>query len=150
MLVAVAALVAVAQRHALRGEEGAQERRHVEDLVADQLEQPADLPLGHRAEPEPGHVDEGSQVRRHDQVGPGRIRENEPGILGRNAGLDQVAVDAHRAADRVFVLLANGWIGILDRGGQHRRRALVRDVALALLVEGDTRPMTNQLMRQGP
>src|SRR5207249_7810 len=52
MLVAVPGLVAVAERHALRGEERAEERAHREDLVADELEQPADLPLGHRAQPE--------------------------------------------------------------------------------------------------
>ena len=82
--VAVVELVAVAQRHALGGEERPEERRDAEDLVADQLEQAADLPLGHRAQPQPRHVDERPQVRGHDQVGPGRIGEDEPGVLAGN------------------------------------------------------------------
>src|SRR5580765_1307368 len=44
VLVAIAHLVAVAEGDALRGEERPEERRHGEDLVADELEQPADLP----------------------------------------------------------------------------------------------------------
>jgi hypothetical protein len=52
--VAVVELVAVAERHALRGEERAEERRDLEDLVADELEQPPDLPLAivHSAQPD--------------------------------------------------------------------------------------------------
>ena len=98
-LVAVVELVAVAERHALRGEERAQERRHREDLVADELEQPPDLPLGHRAQAQPGHVDERPQVRRHDEVRPGRVREDEPGVLAGHAGPEQVAIQAQRAVD---------------------------------------------------
>ena len=84
--VAVVELVAVAERHALGREERAEERRHREDLVADELEQPPDLPLGHRAQAQAGHVDERPQVRRHDQVGPGRVGEHEAGVLARDAG----------------------------------------------------------------
>ena len=96
MLVAVLELVAVAQRDALGGEERAEERRHPEDLVADQLEEPADLPLGHRAEAQPGHVDQRAQVRGHHQVGPRGIREDEARVLAREAGLEHVAIELER------------------------------------------------------
>ena len=119
--------------------------------MADQLEQPADLPLGHRAEPQPRHVDERPQVRRHDEVRPGRVREDEPGVLARDAGGDEVAVDAHRALDlRPRTRSRRSGVGVLDRGGQHRRRALERDVALALLVERDAGPMADELVRERP
>ena len=104
--VAVVELVAVAERHALRGEERAEERRHVEDLVADQLEEPADLPLGHRAQAQPGHVDERAQVHGHHEVRPGGIREHEPGVLARDPGAEQVAVQRQRAVDLFLVPLA--------------------------------------------
>ena len=48
----VAGLVAVAERHALGCQEAAEERTHRKHLVADQLEEAADLPLGHGAEAE--------------------------------------------------------------------------------------------------
>src|SRR3954453_11933305 len=52
VLVAIAHLVAIAERNALRGEERAEERAHLEDLVADQLEEAPDLPLRHGAQPQ--------------------------------------------------------------------------------------------------
>src|SRR3990170_754435 len=95
VLVAVAVLVAIAQRHALGGQERAEEGAHPEDLVADELEEPPDLPLGHRAQSQPGHVDERAQVRGHDQV---RARhaadgEREDDVFDRRAvpGLDDLA-----------------------------------------------------------
>ena len=151
VLVAVAHLVAVAERHALRGEERAEERRHLEDLVADQLEEPADLPLGHRAQAQARHVDERPQVRRHHEVRPGRVREDEPGVLARDARADEVAVEVHRALDlRPRTRSRSVGVGVLDRRRQHRRGALERDVALALLVERDAGPMADELVRQRP
>ena len=107
VLVAVVEFVAVAQRHALGRQERPQERRHAEDLLADQLEQPADLPLGHRAQPQPRHVDERAQVRRHHEVRAGRVREDEPRILAGQPGPQHLAVQVERAADLLLVALAS-------------------------------------------
>ena len=148
--VAVVELVAVAERHALGREERPEERRHGEDLVADQLEEPADLPLRHRAQAQPGHVDERPQVRRHDQVGPRRVREHEPGVLAGDAGPEHLPVQVERPVDLRLVPLAQRRVALGDRVGEHRRRALVLDVALALLVERDARAMTDELVRQRP
>ena len=150
MLVAVVELVAVAERDALRREERAEERRHREDLVADQLEEPPDLPLGHRAQPQAGHVDERPQVGRHHEVGPRRVGEDEPRVLAGHPGLEQLAVQPERAVDLLLVPLAQVGIALGDRVGEHRRRALELDVALALLVEGDARAMADELVRQRP
>ena len=139
VLVAVVELVAVAERHALGRQERAEERRDREDLVADELEEPADLPLGHRAQAQPGHVDERPQVRRHHEVRPGRVGEDEPGVLAGHAGPEQLAVQPERAVDLLLVALAQVRVALGDRVGEHRRRALELDVALALLVERDAR-----------
>src|SRR5829696_1435667 len=143
VLVAVVELVAVAQRDALRREERAQEGRHAEDLVADQLEQPADLPLGHRAQAQARHVDEGPQVRRHHEVRAGRVGEDEPGILAGHAGLEQVAVERQGAVHLLLVPLAQRRVTLRDRRGEHRRRPLELHVPLALLVERDAGAMAD-------
>ena len=150
VLVAVAHLVAVAQGHAFRGEEAAQERAHIEDLMADQLEQPADLPLGHRAQTQARHVDQGAQVGGHHQVRASRVGEDEASILTGNTGGDEVPIEVHRAVDLVFVALAEVRFGLGQCARQHRRGALERDVALALLVECHAGPMADELVAQGP
>jgi hypothetical protein len=93
VLVTVAVLVAGAERHALGGQEGAQERADREDLVADELEEATDLPLSHRAQAQTGHVDEGPQVRRHHQVRPRGIGHHEAGVLAGDARREHLLVD---------------------------------------------------------
>ena len=100
MLVAVAHLVAVAERHALGREERSEERGDAEDLVADLLEELADLPLRHGAEPEPGHVDQLAQVDRHHQVGLHRVGEDETRVLRRHLRLEQLAIQIQRRVNR--------------------------------------------------
>src|SRR3990172_2907180 len=150
MAVAIAELVAVAERHALWSEEAAEEGAYAEDLVADQLEQPPDLPLGHRAQAQARHVDERAQVRRHDEVRAGGVREHESRVLGRDALRDEVAIERQGAVDLRLVALPDIRVGLGDRRWQHRRRVLERHVALALLVEGDPGTMAHELVGQRP
>ena len=149
MLVAVAHLVAVAERHALGGQEGAEERADPEDLVADLLEELADLPLGHGAQAQPAHVDQLPQVDGHDQVGLHRVREDEARVLGRHLGLEQLPVEVEVVVDRALEL-AGQVIGQVALGDRVRDGVVVAlleaDVALRLLVEGGPGPMAHQLM----
>ena len=73
-------------------------------------------------------------------------RASSPGT----PGLEQLAVQPERAVDLLLVALAQVGIALGDRVGEHRRRALELDVALALLVERDARPMADELVRQRP
>ena len=148
VLIAILELVAVAERHALGRQKRAQEWRDGKDLVAHELKQPADLPLGHRAQAQAGHVDERPQVGRHHEVRPGGIGEDEPGILARDARLQHLAVEPKGAIDLFFVSPTQIRIALRDRMRQHRGGALELDVALALLIEGDARSMTDELMRE--
>src|SRR5207249_10301349 len=104
--VTIVEFVAVAERHAFGGEEAAEEWRHAEDLVADQLEQPPDLPLRHRAKAKPGHVDQRSKIGGHDEIGSRGIGKDEAGILAWHAGLERLPVQVERAIYRFFVSLA--------------------------------------------
>jgi hypothetical protein len=70
-------------------------------------------------------------------------------VLG-HAGADEVAVQVHRVLDLGFVGGPDVVVGLLDRRRQHRRGALERDVALALLVERDAGPVPDELVRQRP
>src|SRR5262249_13714841 len=128
----------------------AQERRDREDLVADELEEPPDLPLRHRAEAQPGHVDEGPQIRGHDEVRARRIREDEARILAGDARLDELTVERHRALDLLLEASPDVLVRLGDRVRLHRRRGLELHVALALLVERHAGAVANELVRQRP
>ncbi len=150
MLVPVAGFVAVPEGHALGREEAPQERAHGEYLVADQLEEPANLPLRHRAQAEPGHVYQRPQVGRHDQVGSGGVREDESRVFAGDAGFHEIGIEFERPFDLVRVPSQKIRIRIGYRAGQHRRSALlVRDVALALLVERHAGSMAHELVAEG-
>ena len=87
VLVAVAIFVAVAEWHALRREERAEERRDRKDLVADQLEEPADLIAVEKSQGYRGlyHVLHGT-ISPLDGVGPDALRIKELlARLGDNA-----------------------------------------------------------------
>ena len=55
-----------------------------------------------------------------------------------------------RAVDLGLVARPQVRVRLGDRAREHRRRALERDVALALLVEGDAGPVADELVRQRP
>ena len=148
MAILVPRLIAVAERDALWGEEAAKEGAHRKDLVADELEESADLPLRHGAEAEARHVDEGAQVHRHDQVGARGVREDKARILRWDPRLHEIAVETERPLSRLFKSRAYCLIGFSDRARQHCGRLLEGDVALRLLIKRHAGAMAHQLVAE--
>ena len=146
MAVLVARLVAVAEWDALRCEEAAEEGAHRKDLVTDQLEEATNLPLRHGAEAKARHVNEGTQVHGHDQIGARGVREDEARILRRDARLHEIPVETERTLRRLFESSAHGLVRLRNGSWQHRGRLLEGDVSLRLLVEGDARAVSDELM----
>ena len=88
----------------------------------------------------PEHAHQRRQVDRHHQVRARRVGEHEAGVLARDAGRDEVAVQLHRVFDLLLVPGPQPGLGLGQGARQHGRGALERDVALALLVEGHPWP----------
>ena len=148
MAILVARLVAVAERHALRGEEAAQERAHRKHFVADELEEAADLPLRHGAEAQARHVNQRAQVDGHDQVRPRGVGEDKSRIFGGDSRRNEVAVEAERTLGCLLEPRTHRLVCFGDRARKHRGRLLEGHIALRLLIEGDTGAMAHELVAE--
>ena len=114
--------------------------------MTDQLEEATNLPLRHGAEAKARHVNQGTQVHGHDQIGARGIREDKARIFRRDARLHQIPVETERTLRRLLESSAHGLVRLRNGSWQHRGRLLEGDVSLRLLVEGDARAVSDELM----
>ena len=153
VLVAVVELVAVAERHALRGEERAEERRRPRRSRGGSAGTAGGSPTG------PSCTGAGPDMwisarrfvvmTRFVRVAFGKTnRASSPGMPGRRRSSPYRLERARRPAPRSARAGPDRASAI--ECGQHRRGALELHVALALLVERDAGAMADELVRQRP
>ena len=91
-------------------------------------------------------MNEGTQVHGHDQISARGIWEDEARILRRDARLHEISVETERTLRRLFESSAHGLVRLRYGSWQHRGRLLEGDVSLRLLVKGDARAVSDELM----